>query len=129
MPDRTDYQRGYEDGVRAAADVCLRVQAEYGGKAEHLMSLGPVPIAVHEANAQATAAGLCWARIRSLPLPAPTPVEEAERAFMEAAEAYFRILHEGASLREYGWKVDAADRAYDALLAARQQEKEARDAP
>lgn len=22
MPDRTDYQRGYEDGVRAAADAC-----------------------------------------------------------------------------------------------------------
>lgn len=72
------------------------------------------------------------AALRSFPLPAPTPVEEAERAVVEYAVR--RWSHAAALGSE---ALDHIERQDDArlvqavadLLAARQQEKEARDAP
>lgn len=66
------------------------------------------------------------AALRSLPLPAPTPVEEAERRFVEAAEAWMAVAHtadepRAADASYAAWR--ALDAAHDALLAARQQER------
>lgn len=81
-----------------------------------------------ESHAPAAGAHICAAEILALPLPAPTPVEEAERRFLEAAENLLDVerrydTHDASNLDMDNARC-LAGAAYDALLAARQQEKE-----
>lgn len=94
-----------------------------------------------ESHAPAAGAHICAAEILALPLPAPTPVEEAERAFCDAVECAAEMLgrwkrvvlgqpREDERCVTGGLAADdlaAAGRAVEArrleMLAARQQER------